>query len=149
MKKSIFIIFCLISNVLFSQKIERHQNYVVINSSWFYEKVDFFNLTAEELKAVNLILNQIIINHNKSEIKQETITSENQRINLDSYKRQYHPYINKKGEKLIWINCFCGEWNVNNTKETIFVEDGGKCYFNLEINLTTGKSSEIEINGNA
>jgi len=61
-------------------------------------------------------------------------------INLKdfNYRRQYVCYKNKKGEKIVYVNCFCAapEWW---RKNLIIVDDGGKCYFSVKINLTTKK----------
>ena len=70
-------------------------------------------------------------------------------IRLDKYKRQYVPAINSKGEKEIWINCACGERGKSWKKNIIFVFDGGNCYFNLKVNLTTGKYYDFSVNGSA
>ena len=56
--------------------------------------------------------------------------------------------VNNKGEKVIWINCFCNDCNKNWKKEIIIVKDGGDCYFNLKINLMTKKYYDFLINGN-
>jgi hypothetical protein len=64
-----------------------------------------------------------------------------------NYKRQYIPVINKKGETEVWINCLCDprgdEWKVSISH----IKDGGKCYFQLVINLSTGECSELGVNG--
>jgi hypothetical protein len=57
---------------------------------------------------------------------------------------------NKKGEKEVWVNCFCDTWNSNRWKtEILFVEDGGNCYFNFRINLATKKYHDLGVNGEA
>ncbi len=67
------------------------------------------------------------------------------------YKMQLIPVLNKKGEKEVWINAFCSEevmpmhWKT----ESIFVKDGGNCFFNLKINLTKQKIYYIHVNGYA
>ena len=66
-----------------------------------------------------------------------------------NYKRQYVPMINSKGEKEVWVNCFCvtrgDEWKT----EIVYVEDGGDCFFNLQINLSKESYSEFRVNGEA
>jgi len=68
-------------------------------------------------------------------------------INLARHKRQYVAFINEEGEKEVWVNCFCDMWGENWRKEIIQVDDGGNCYFNLKINLTTGKYYDLIANG--
>jgi hypothetical protein len=70
-------------------------------------------------------------------------------IDLKRYKRQYVAVINNKGEKEIWINFFCNDWYMDWKKEIIIVKDGGDCFFNLKINLTTRKYYDLMINGEA
>ncbi|KAA9345958.1 hypothetical protein [Adhaeribacter soli] len=66
---------------------------------------------------------------------------------LPNYYRQYFGAINENDEKIIWVNCFLKpsnltkgfnihqDWKVNSVE----VQDGGKAYFNIEINITSGK----------
>jgi hypothetical protein len=55
---------------------------------------------------------------------------------LNQYKRQYIAGINEKGEKEIWVNCMC-QVTENWRTEIPLIMDGGKCYFDVTINLTT------------
>jgi hypothetical protein len=115
------------------------------------------NLSAEELSKIQNILQQCIREYN---IDQEKYFEEEKKktpkyrsyrnaflIDLLKYKRQYVPAINDKGEKVVWVNCFCSRWGENWKERLIMVEDGGNCYFNLSINLTTGKYSKLKVNG--
>jgi hypothetical protein len=34
-------------------------------------------------------------------------------IDLKKYKRQYIAVTNSKGEKEVWVNCFCNTWRKN------------------------------------
>lgn len=63
------------------------------------------------------------------------------------YQRQFVPSTNAKGEKCVWVNCFCREGDQRWRKEIIIVKDGGKCYFQVTINLTTQTFSNVSING--
>ena len=69
-------------------------------------------------------------------------------LDLNKYKKQIIPIINKFGEKEVWINCFC-QYNENWKTEIIRVDDGGDCYFNLKINLTKSKYYDFFVNGRA
>ncbi len=68
-------------------------------------------------------------------------------INLRNYKRQYIAVTNAKGEKEVWVNCFCEIENDNWKKEIEVVFDGGDCYFDLKINLSTKKYYDLMVNG--
>jgi len=57
---------------------------------------------------------------------------------LNNYKRQYLAVVNKNGQKEVWVNCFCRNWNKDWQKEVFFVKKEIPCYFNLKINLITG-----------
>ena len=59
------------------------------------------------------------------------------------------PTINSKGEKEVWVNCFCGQWDKSSRTNPVIVMDGGNCFFNLKINLTTGQYYELIVNGEA
>jgi hypothetical protein len=64
------------------------------------------------------------------------------------YKVQLIAIINDKGEKQVWVNCFCGAmsgWR----KSIVYVMDGGNCFFNLRINLTKGEYYDLAVNGYA
>ncbi len=68
-------------------------------------------------------------------------------IDLKKYKRQYIAILDNNGEKEVWVNCFCAFTGESWKKEIVFVDDGGACYFNLRINLTTRKYYDFMVNG--
>jgi len=73
-------------------------------------------------------------------------------INLKRYNyyKQIIAVTNKKGDKEVWVNCFCHTWDNNNwKKEILMVKDGGNCYFNFKINLATKKFYDLTVNGEA
>jgi hypothetical protein len=57
--------------------------------------------------------------------------------------------MNTKGDKEVWVNCFCRNAVGNWKEELILVQDGGNCYFQLKVNLNTKKYYEFTVNGNA
>jgi hypothetical protein len=63
------------------------------------------------------------------------------------YKKQLMVVTNLKGEKEVWVNCFCDDWDKAWRTEILMVHDGGPCYFNLKINLTTKTFFDLEVNG--
>jgi len=68
---------------------------------------------------------------------------------LNEYKRQLVAVINGKGEKEVWVNCFCNrDWG-RYREEVLVADDGGACYFNIKINLTTKTSYDLMVNGEA
>ncbi|HEX2629121.1 MAG TPA: hypothetical protein VHM26_08920 [Chitinophagaceae bacterium] len=66
---------------------------------------------------------------------------------LNEYRRQIVATYNEKGEKVVWVNCLCREFGGRWRKEIISVYDGGSCFFNITINLTTKTFYEFTVNG--
>ena len=108
------------------------------------------NLTRQEISKVENLLNQSIeiwnIEKEKEFLKFKTehqnykIEKNRMLITLNEYKRQYTPVINKENEKEVMIYCACdGYFGL--------VQDGGKCYFKLKVNLTKMTFTQIRING--
>ena len=83
--------------------------------------------------------------------------------NIKKYYRQYVPYINKNGERVIKINAFCeilenppspekgiNEWTEMDWKnEYVMVFDGGNCYWQITINIDTKTYKDLMVNGAA
>jgi len=68
--------------------------------------------------------------------------------NPAKYYKQLIPIINSKGEKEVWVNCFCSTYEKSYWKKDIVaVNDGGSCFFQLKINLTKGTISDFMVNG--
>jgi hypothetical protein len=66
-------------------------------------------------------------------------------IYLPDYRRQIISVIVPSGERIAWVNCFCenrDDWR----KQVILVDDGGNCFFNLKINLTTSMCYDFAMN---
>ena len=70
--------------------------------------------------------------------------------NLIKYKRQYFGYIDSKGNKILFINCF---WKRDKEderlwlNERIMVLDGGSYFWNIKFNLNTNELFDLDING--
>jgi hypothetical protein len=72
-------------------------------------------------------------------------------IDLLKYGRQYVPYINSKGQKEVWVNCFCDHWQHDEAwkKNIVWVMDGGSCYFSLKINFAENRYYHFSVNSQA
>lgn len=126
---------------------------------WGFKNNQPSNLTNDDLQEIETILNKCIKDYKPEQERQfkknndkhpeYKLDKENFVINLSNYKRQYIATLNSKGEKEVWVNCFCDPWKKNWKKDLIMVDDGGNCYFNLKINLITGKYYELIVNGEA
>jgi hypothetical protein len=155
----IFSLTCLIFNITFGQNESQKQlikSNVLQNTSlnfdtskitllnletdwWLRKKLSStksFNLTNYDIKAIDEVF-KICANEN----------------NIDTsyfhYKRQYVPFLNKTGQKKVWINCFCSDLNDEFTywkKSIVIVDDGGSCFFNLLIDLNSKAYSNFEEN---
>ncbi|TPN87106.1 hypothetical protein [Aquimarina algicola] len=99
----------------------------------------------EDLRILNIVINKAIKNNKFNFIKQPI------NKNIETYYRQYIPYINESNERLIKINAFCellktpptpsqkdiGFTNIDWKEEYVEVEDGESCYWELIINIDT------------
>lgn len=130
-----------------------------------YIKYIFPNAKPAELSQAELIRIDLLLTHCVAEanVKQEQeyqkavkafpklgINRKNYFINLPEYKRQLVAVITEKGEKEVWVNCFCGDIKADYwRKQEVVVDDGGNCFFNLRINLSTSTCHDLIINGMA
>lgn len=129
------------------------------NTFKLFKTVAETHLTSEDIEKIELILVDFLKEYNpKQEKEYNEIKGKNPNakidinhftIDLGRYKRQYYATTNEKGEKEIWVNCFCNTWDKNWKENLIFIFDGGNCYFNLKINLTTGMFWDVIVNGDA
>ncbi|MGH2666325.1 hypothetical protein [Flavobacterium sp.] len=104
-----------------------------------------------DLKKVNEILSKAISDNQFYFLKTKEISE------IKKNYRQYLCYINEKGEKIIYVNSMCElftDYDKNN-KPVIFdwkhemtkTADGGSCYWNIKINITTNTYYDLMING--
>lgn len=124
---------------------------------WLFEKAQPTDLNIVELKLIEKIIIDCVSEYNPEQRKQfneisnkypnEKFKLKDFIIELDRYKRQYVPIINNKGEKEVWINCFCDTWDSDWQTEILDVLDGGNCYFQMKINLTEKKYYDFMVNG--
>ncbi|MDE3254991.1 MAG: hypothetical protein KGN97_03350 [Bacteroidota bacterium] len=124
---------------------------------WIFNTGKPADLTTDDFFKIETILKKCIDEYNLEQEKQfkevndkhpeSNLYKKNFFIGLTGYKRQYMASINSKGEKEVWINCFCREWDKLSRTSPVMVKDGGSCYFNLKVNLTTGQYYELLVNG--
>ena len=127
---------------------------------WIFKDVKSTELTQSELIEIENILKIAVEENNRrqkvnlkkhnEEYPKNKWSETGFELKLKGKKRQYIPVINQEGEKEIWINFFCNEWESDGWKnDLMIVLDGGNCYFNLKVNLTNKTYSELIINGYA
>ena len=129
------------------------------NQGWVFKNRKQAEIADTDFEKIEKILRESIEDYNQKQEKEfndiitknpeSKIRKDNFIIELDKYKRQYIVVTNPKGEKEVWINCFCHTINKNWKHQIVFVHDGGNCYFNVIINLTTGKQHGILVNGDS
>ena len=118
-----------------------------------------FSPTLEEINEAEKIL--------KKDIKSANNPMRNQgdgypiiHKNLNNYRRQYYGYINKDGEKILYVNFLWAKYTFierlkgyhkdegeNWKSEREIVLDGGSNYWQIEINLTQKKLANLHVNG--
>lgn len=128
-------------------------------SNWLFKDGKRAELVSSDLgkieKVLEICINEYNIkkqkqyNEDKANYPEHQLRKEDYTIDLKRYKRQYLTSINAKGEKEVWVNCLCST-NIKNWKKgIIIVHDGGNCYFNLKINITTETYYNLIVNGEA
>jgi len=125
--------------------------------NWPFENAEPTNLNQTELQQIEKILADCIAKYNpKQKLRFDEISAKYPSeefelgefiIELNRYKRQYVPVINEKGEKVVWVNCFCGVWDKSDKYQILIIFDGGNCYFNVKINLATEMYYDFMVNG--
>lgn len=126
------------------------------NWHWMFKNAKSAALSDEECMEVEKILIKSIDTYNASlikRLKERKKYNPNYKSDLQTkpikpanYKRQYVTVTNGYGQKEVWVNCFCQVYNHNWKSELFLVNDGGNCYFNVKINLSTGGYYEFSVN---
>jgi hypothetical protein len=127
--------------------------------NWVFKNAIATDLTTDDLAAIETIFTNCIDEYNvekekeylkmKGKYPKSKLSKDYYVIDTKRHKRQYIAVINEKGEKEVWVNCFCNSWDRNWKKEIIGVKDGGNCFFSLKINLTLKKYYDLMVNGHA
>lgn len=119
------------------------------------ENVVKADLNKDEIEQVDVLLKKCIDNFNLNQefeynrmLEVDSSTSKSEFfINLATYQKQFVPVINQAKQKEVWVNAFCymkgsDKWQ----KELIKEEDGGKCFFNVKINLASKNFYNFSVN---
>jgi hypothetical protein len=126
---------------------------------WTFNKAQAVPLTDDDLKSIEAIIIDCVDDYNSdydsiagslnAEYPWYTLKKENYIIELQKYKRQYVAVTNSDGHKMVWVNFFCDSFHDNWRESIIMFSDGGNCYFELRINLTTKQCYDFRVNGDA
>ncbi|SEO96834.1 hypothetical protein SAMN05444671_3853 [Flavobacterium sp. CF108] len=128
---------------------------VIINSSenikWISKKAyKPWNPNKSELNIIDSVLEKAVIDKRSLFLKQQSLKELKERY------MQYLCYINDDGDKIVYINSFCKVPTIyHNGKEKLLdwqnemidIADGGSCYWNIKINISTQSYFELMING--
>jgi hypothetical protein len=93
------------------------------------------DLTTDEINETDKLTYQCITKYNDS------------LLDMTEYKRQYIPVLNDMGQKVVWVNYFCNNlayWK----KQPVKTYGGGRCYFQLKVNLSEKYYYDFSVNGN-
>lgn len=140
--KSLTLLFMIYTNQLFFSQNDENETIQFDYSNeyqWLPKNCKNYNLETSDKQIVSQLLEKAIKDYN--------LKNEKKIIEIKDYKRQYIAYIDINGEKEIWINFFCDELSYNWKKKIVQVKDGGKCYFNLKINITKKTFRNLFVNG--
>jgi hypothetical protein len=117
---------------------------------WLFRDVTSLQLTNEDLHSIDALLNACIKVHNSN---QDSANEYSEFINLKEYQRQYLPFVDSKGDKKVYVNCFCSHDIPNEfdywEKTLVEVDDGGICFFHVTLNLSTNRYEQLFTNGYA
>lgn len=111
------------------------------NSSYPFKKGKNTSLSQKEIKKISVLI-------------QTEMEREPKRFSRHFYQSEYYKQciaiINEKNQKEVWINCISMKEGISGSgwkNQIIEVNDGGEYYFNLKINLSTGKVYDFYVNG--
>ena len=135
-------------------KVEKVSNYFSPLDTSIVAQRDtaYFALSENDLVTIDQVLNKSLREYNRTV---DTTKPKQFYLELSNYKRQYVPYFDRQGHKRVWVNCFCPEIlgyfledDTTFSWKTRFISsiDGGGCFFNLLIDLTTKQKLSFEVN---
>lgn len=157
---------CDRSTLLVSDKLRYDTtNIVILPLDSVYMKIprdscNVLQLTNDDLVFIDTILEKARINYNHT-VSKEYMTAEYARFfdsvqfvdrnyikSLKGYKRQYFPYIDTNGTRIVFINCFIYQGTSTKWREGYFPRcDGGNTIFRTLIRLESDSIPELYING--
>ncbi|WP_293313673.1 hypothetical protein [Pedobacter sp. UBA5917] len=106
-------------------------------------------LSKSDFLIIEQQLSKCIAQHNREMKNRFKTDSKFFFINISDYKRQYIASIDAQGNRKVWVNCFCRTGRLDWKTQEISVSDGGKCFFNLMIDLDKKTYYQLIVNGNA
>ena len=116
------------------------------------------DLIEGEIIKCEKLLKSYILDYNKEAIMRFDLIKKkypNQRfyskdftIELKDYGRQYIAALSDKGDKVVYVNCYCNPAEFSyRDKELVDVDDGGNCYFDFKVDLNKNEIFDFATNG--
>jgi hypothetical protein len=159
-----FIFSCKKLNQDKGEKIEQNQIFsknevVLLNSEhnkWLFENYGYqkWKPSENEIMILREIIDEAIMNNEFNFLKKPIKGS------FNSYYKQYIPYVNDKGDRIITVNALCEimktppsskseskTWSEIDWKnQYIAVDDGGSCYWEITINIDKKTYKNLVVN---
>ncbi len=123
------------SNIILFDKSAKIWGFKIDNYMRFTPSIEDFN--AIDSLAANFVKNN-----------SDSLTFIKKPINnYHSYYKQVYGLINKEGDKVLFVNCFCNVKRHDYWKrETISVKGGGSCYFSFKVRLNDSSFYDLHVN---
>ena len=102
-------------------------------------------LTQKDLPVIDSFFIKAVSDFNSWQEKNNSNHPWKIELKSHNYRKQLITVTNKKGEREVWVNCFCSsvsDWR----SKLVIVEDGATCFFNFKINLTTNTYYDFRVN---
>ena len=104
---------------------------------WRYKNARPSHLTRKEVDSLEPLVDSAYESYTK-----DSTAYLHDLLPLSNYRRQYVAVITDKGAREVWVNLICGTpdfWR----QRPVIVDDGGKCFVQLFINLTRWRAYDL------
>jgi len=114
--------------------------------NWYYKDENGHpdTLTARQVDSLETIVDSAYRDYTK-----DSTAYQHSLLPLKNYRRQYVAVCTDNGEKQVWVNFLCADLNGDWKHVALSVDDGGKCFFQLFINVTRRKAIKLIPGGSA
>lgn len=148
MKQLLFVLLLSVLNVygqidkndIVMEKLDDVSKLFITND----KKAQFYSLSNEEVEKIKVEVEKEFELH-----KNEIEPKRRKDYLLDDYIKQYVGFIEKNGDKVIFINGLCNNIeDVESLKNQVYIVfDGGYCFFQIKIDAKTMKCLSFSFNG--
>lgn len=142
-------------NITEADFLNTEKETILIDTEWNdYNDYKQWNPDKNDFQILREAINKAIQNNEFDFLKKPIIKS------VKTYYRQYIPYIDENGDRIIQINAFCiipevppnegknNKWGKMDWKnEFVLIFDGGNCYWQMKINIDKKEYFDFRTNG--